>query len=295
MPWAGQTWLEMFQESSYGVFSGAGATAFPRSYGGNSFTMRPVPARQVIRTADAGNRRIQVVANFTAFAGTLKTLLYPTQAAYWMTAATTLTSNDLHSYSIQYWDSIRPQRYLGAKVKAMRIGSVANTDYLTLELDWIAQSLDASFVSFTQPAQSSYPPELPYCHTNSKGNILLGGSAYTLYKDFNVTVNNVLQGTRDEATTISALYYCGRDFDFTTTQEYTDTTHRVAYEAQTPLTWVIGWNIPTPHSVTFTCEASGYISAIADDLPLDNAAYAALTNEIYFDKAAATDFTVTVV
>jgi len=295
MAWAGQTWIELFKETSYGVFTGAGATAFPRLYGGNSFTARIVPARQIIRTADAGNRRIQVLANRLVIVGTLKTLLYPTQAAYWITAATTLTSNQLGSYSIEYYDSTRVQRYLGGMVHSLRIMSSAQQDYVSMEIDWILQSLDATFTVFAQPAQSSYPTENPYQHVNTAGNITLGGTPVTKYKDFNVTINNVLQPTWDETTTISACYYSGRDLNFTMTPQYTAATFRQNYEAQTPLTWVAGWANAVPKSVTITGEASGYIGGINDDLPLDGPGYQGLQNEIFFDKTAATDFTIAVV
>lgn len=85
MPWGAQTWLSIFPELSYGVFNNAGAF-YPTLYGGNAFTMRKVPQRQVLRTADGGNRRKFVVANRFVYAGSLTTLLHPDQAAAWATA-----------------------------------------------------------------------------------------------------------------------------------------------------------------------------------------------------------------
>jgi hypothetical protein len=295
MGWAGQTWIEVVAESSYGVFAAGGAKWYPVLDGGNSFTPRIVPARQVIRSADSGNRRRQVVANRQVIAGTLKTLLYPSQAAYIMTAATTLTSNVLGSYSFQYFDSTRVQRYLGGMCSAMRISSNAQQDYVTCETDWIFQSLDPSFTVFAQPAQTNYPVENPYQHVNTKGNVSLAASAITLYKQVDINLKNMLVGTWDESTTISACYYCGRDLDFTAVPQYTAATYRTDYEAQTPLTWVIEWANAVPHSVTFTCEASGYIDGISDDLPLDGPGYQSLANQIFFDKTATTDFAVVVV
>jgi hypothetical protein len=255
-----------------------------------------VPARQVIRTADAGNRRIQVVANRQVISGTLKTLLYPTQAAYIMTANTiTGTPPVLPSYSFEFFDSTRVQRYLGGMCSGMRISSNAQQDYVSLETDWIFQSLDATFTVFAQPAQSNYPTENPYQHVNSSGNVKLGGTAITLYKQVDINLKNVLVGTWDETSTISALYYCGRDLDFTAVPQYTAATYRTDYEGQTPLTWIIKWANAVPHSVTFTCEASGYIDSIGDDLPLDGPGYQSLANQIFFDKSAATDFAVAVV
>ena len=295
MSWAGQTWLKVFAETSYGVFASGGATWFPRLFEGNAFTPRVVPARTVLRSADAGNRRIQVVANRNVIVGTLKTLLYPTQAAYVMTAATALTSNQLASYSFEYWDSTRAWRLLGGMCSGMRISSSAQADAVALETDWIFQSLDPTFTTFTQPTQSNYPVENPYQHVNSAGIITLAASAVTKYKQIDINLKNMLVGTWDESVNITACYYCGRDLDFTLTPQYTATTFRTDYEAQTPLTWVIAWGNAVPHSVTFTGEASGYIDSIADDLPLDGPGYQALANQIFFDKAASLDFSVAVV
>jgi hypothetical protein len=293
--WAGQTWLQLTQEAVYGTFNAAGLKVYPRLYVGNSFTPRRAVQRQVIRTADAGNRRIQVVANRQQFTGTLKTLFYPTQAATLLAWASTLTANDLPSFTADYWDSVQAQRFLGGKVKSLRIMSSAQQDYATLEFDMIFQKRDDTFVAFTQPLQSVYPTENPYQHINTKTNVTLGGTAVALYKDINITINNVLFPTWDEDIVITSLLYCGRDLDFAFTPQYVNNTYRAAFEAQTPLTWVVKWANAVPHSVTITAEGSGYIASVADDLPLDGAGYAAISNEIFFDKTATTDFAVAVV
>ena len=295
MAWAGQTWLECLQETTYGTFNAAGATFYPRLYQGNSFTPRRVVQRQVIRSADAGNRRIQVVANRQVFSGTLKTLFYPTQASYVMNMATQLTANVLNSYSFLYWDSVQAWKLLGGRVGALRISSNAQQDYVTLEIDLIFQSRDDTYTTFPQPAQSVYPTENPYTHVQTKTNITLATTAVTKYKQIDINLTNVLQPTWDESTTISDCLYCGRNFDFTLIPQYITATYRQDYEQQTPLAWVIGWANPVPHSVTFNGESSGYIDSVADDLPLDGPGYATIANQIFFDKTASTDFTVTVV
>jgi hypothetical protein len=293
--WAGQTWIQFLQETTYGTFNAAGAAFYPRLYQGNSFTPRRVVQRQIIRTADAGNRRIQVVASRQVFSGTLKTLLYPTQASYVIGAATTLTANVLNSYSCLYWDSVQAWKLLGGRVSAMRISSNAQQDYVSLEIDWIFQSRDDTYTTFPQPAQTVYPTENPYCHVNSKGYITLAAAAVTKYKQIDITLTNILQPTWDEGTTISDALYCGRNFDFSLVPQYTSATFRSDYEQQTPLAWVIEWANPVPHSISFNGESSGYIDSIADDLPLDGPGYQTLASQLFFDRTAATDFTVTVV
>jgi hypothetical protein len=295
MAWAGQTWIEFIAETTYGVFNAGGATYYPRLYQGNSFTPRRTVMRQIIRSADAGNRRIQVVANRQQLTGTLKTLFYPTQAQTVWNMATQLTANVLPSYSCLYWDSVQAWKFLGGRVSALRLSSNANQDYVSLELDWIFQSRDDTFTTFAQPAESVYPTENPYCHVDTKTHITLAAVAVTKYKQIDIALTNVLQPTWDEDHIISDALYCGRDFNFSLIPQYTNATFRQDYEQQTPLAWSIGWSIPTPHSVTIDGKASGYIDSIADDLPLDGPGYATLANQLFFDKTATTDFAVTVV
>ena len=133
MGWAGQTWLKLVQEgvgsTNYGVFNSApsaGQIIYPSLYGGNSFTVRAMPQRQVIRTADAGNRRREVVAARKVYQGVLNTLLRPNEAAYWIEAATTLTNDGagrpcLPSYSALFWDSTQAWKLLGGMIQSMTI------------------------------------------------------------------------------------------------------------------------------------------------------------------------------
>src|SRR5208337_78829 len=82
MPWGASTWLGITPELGYGIHNAAATGLFyPTLFGGNAFTMRKVPQRQIIRTADGGNRRKFVVANRFVYAGSLTTLLHPDQVA----------------------------------------------------------------------------------------------------------------------------------------------------------------------------------------------------------------------
>jgi hypothetical protein len=290
--WAGQTWLQIYEETVYGTFNGAGAMLAPRLYQGNSFSVRNAPARQVLRSADAGNRPIQVVANRHVYEGVLSTLLYPTQAAYWATALT-LASNDLPSYSVTYWDSTQAWKLLGGKIRSWALTANAQQDYVSLAINWVFQARDPAFTTYAQPAQSIYPVENPYQFVETAGNVTLAASAISKYKNLNVTIANVLDGTWDEQPVISALYYCGRDATFSFGPQYLATAYRTDFEAQTPLAFVLEFirGPSSAHTLTFQCEASSYISNIADDLPLDGAGYQGLDVQVFFDKTAATDFT----
>ena len=295
MPWAGQTWMEIFQESSYGAFNSGGSTVFPRLVGGNAFTMRKVPQRQVIRSADAGNRRIQVVSVRKAYAGTLTMDLYPSQAAYWLTALTGLNSNALPSYSIQYWDSVQAWRFLGCIAQSAKITSSATADAVTISINWIAQQRDNSFTTFNQPAASNYPTEVPYEHFESASNFTLTSTAITKYKTLEVSINNYLVGTWDEQQYITSLLYCGRDLDLSFGPQYLATAYRSDLENQTALTFSVNWTRSSPaHSLTLNCNTNAYMSTIDDDLPLDGPGYQTIGVQVFYDPANSGDFTATV-
>lgn len=293
MPWAGRTWAELYKETVYGTFSGAGAKLFPVLYAGNSMTVRQVPQRQVIRSADAGNRARQVVANRMVYAGTLNTLLYPSQAAYWATALT-LASNDLPSYSMQYWDSVRAWQLTGGKIQKWALTSNAQQDYTSLSIDWIFQTNDDTFTTFTEPAQSNYPTENPYCHVETSTNMLLATVPVTKYKSWSVTMSNVLAPTYDENPNITSLYYCGRDFTFNFNPQFIAKAYRDAFEIQTPQTFVLQWKRAT-QNITFSCNASSYYTNCTDDLPLDGPGYQSLDGHAFFDLAATSDVAITAV
>lgn len=294
MPWGGQTWLRFTTETTYGTYNSGGTVLYPTLYGGNSFGMRKVPQRKVIRTADGGNRRKFVVANRKVYSGRLNTLLHPDQASYWLGLATTLTSNQLGSVTIDYWDSVQAWRFLGAMVSGLSITASAQQDYSTLSLDFVAQQRDATFTTFAQPAETNYSTVLPYQYVETAGNVKLGGSAITNYRTMSVSLRNVLAATWDELPYISACYYAGRDLDFSLGPQYLATAYRGDFENQTALTWILNFTRASPaHALTLTCETNNYISNIGDDLPLDGPSYQNLDVQCFYDAANTTDFSFT--
>lgn len=289
MAWGAQTWLKITKEASYAVRPvSAPESVWVRLHADDAFTMRPSPMRQIIRSADAGNRRRQVVSARTEYAGKLSTILYPSQAAFLLGAACNLVSNDLASYSLDFFDSVRVQGYLGAKVKGLSLSSKADQDYLTLSIDWIAQKLDDSLAALPQPDDASFPDERPYEHYESAGNLTLGGTALTKFRGVDLAVNNVLVPTWDEQRFISGLYYCGRDVDASLDLQYVSTSFRAALEAQTPLALVLKWLRPgTPaKSVTVDLKSRDYVASVADRLPLAGVGYQTVAVQTFYDPSS---------
>lgn len=296
MPWGAQSWLKITPETTYGVRNGAGAATWCRLHADDAFTMRPAPLAQIIRSADGGNRRRQRVAARTAYAGQLTTLMYPTQAAVLLGAAFTLTSNDLGSYTLDFFDSVRVQGYLGAKVKSLKIVSQADQDYLIVQIGWVAQRLDASLTTLAQPLDNVFPSEVPYEHVETDGLVTVGGSAIGLYRGITVDVTNVLTGTWDEKRYITSCYYGGRDVDVQVDLQYVSTAFRAALEAQTALTVSLGWARTSPtKSVTLDLKTKDYVAVVADRIPLSGPAYQTVSIESFYDQGAGTDCALTVV
>ena len=161
MGWGAQQWMQITAETTYGTFATGGAKLYPTLDKPNAFSMRVVPQRQIIRTADGGNRRKFVVASRSVCTGVLNTLMHPDQAAYWATALTP-ASNALPSYTLDYWDSVRANRYLGAIISDFTITASATADFVPVSITWTAQKRDATFTTFSAPAESSYSTLPPF-------------------------------------------------------------------------------------------------------------------------------------
>ncbi|WP_165231354.1 phage tail tube protein [Aquisphaera insulae] len=294
MGWGAQQWVRCTKEATYGTFNASATTpdiAWFRIVGDDAMTVRAVPQRQVIRSADGGNRRRQVVANRKVVSGGLATLFYPSQASYLLAAATTLTSNDLNSYTLDYFDSTQVQRFLGCKVQRLAVAGTAQQDYLTAALQWVGQS--KSTATLAQPADSVFPTENPYAHYESKGLLSIGGTA-TKYSSLSVTVSNTLAPTWDEDQWITALYYAGRDVDASVRLQYVSATLRGNLETQAPLTVSAAWARSGGLTTTIDLKTKNYVASVDDNLPLGDATYQTIGIQAFYDSSASTDLAFTV-
>jgi hypothetical protein len=288
MGWGSLQWLRLTKETTYGSYDSAGAIEWVRLVGNNPFTVRAVPQRQIIRTADGGNRRVNVCANRKVVSGNLNTAFYPTQASFFLNAALGLTANDLPSYTLDYWDTVQVHRMLGSKVGTMTIAGTATGDYLPLTMSWECQS--KSTVVLAQPASTVFPSENPYQHVESKGHISIG-TAMTKYSAFSISIKNTLDGTWDEDQWITALYYCGRDIDLSIRLQYLTTTMRDELMAQTPLAVTAAWSRASGVTASFDMKTANYVADVADEIPINAATYETVGIQAFMDIAAGTDAT----
>jgi len=295
MAWGAQQWVRLTKEATFGTFD-ASATApninWLRLPGNNACTIRATPQRQIIRSADGGNRKRQVVANRKVVAGNISTLFYPTQAAKMFEAAMTLTSNALPSYTVDYWDTVSEHRFLGCTVQSLAATGTATQDYLPMTIGFMGQKQDTP-VTLTEPATTVFPAETPYQHYESKGLLSIGG-VITKYSSLGFSLKNVLDGTWDEDQWVTAIVYCGRDMELDVKLQYISSTLRAALEAQTALTITSAWARTAGLTTTIDLKTKSYVASVADDLPLNNAGYQTVKIEAFYDQAATTDFAFTV-
>lgn len=295
MGWGAQQWLRITKEATYGTFNGSAAPSdiiWIRLVGDNPFTMRAVPQRQVIRSADGGNRRVQQVAPRKLVQGNLNTLCYPSQMAYLLGAALTLTSNELSSYTFDYFDTVQGMRFLGTKIASLGYTSGSDSDYCSLALTLQAQS--RTTVTLAQPAFSVFPTDTPYVHFETLGQVSVGGSTLAKYKQISFTINNVLAPTWDEDQWITSLYYAGRDVNGSINPQYASATLRTAFESQSALAVSMAWQRAAGLLTTLDMKGVNYIPSVDDDLKLGGASYQMVNFEAFYDGSASTDCSFTV-
>lgn len=295
MGWSARQWLAMTPETTYGVYNTTGTQMWVRLTDNNAFTVRPKPLVATIRSADGGNRRRQRVSSREAVSGTLNTLFYPSQAPAMLSWGVNLNNYTPQSYTIDHFDSVRVRRYLGCLVKTMTIGCAAakNDGIATLSFEILGQQPASPDPTLAEPLPSAFPTESPYTHQQSAGLVSIGGTR-TKYRSIELKVKNLLIPTWDETTFPSAIYWGGRDVDWTVAVQYVSTIDRANFESQTPLPCSIGWSQQTPaHSASFNFAATNFIGSLTDDLPLDGAGYETLLMQTFYDNTAATDLILT--
>lgn len=296
MGWGARQWLRLTKETTYGSYDSGGTTVWIRLTGDNAFTPYIAVGRNPIRDAAGGNRRVQVVSSTHAVAGAIKTLLYPAQASALLAWATTITSNDLSSYTADFYDSVRVRRFLGGKVESLKLSCSSGSGEGVLMADFgvAFQTYAGSDPTLTEPSYSSFPTTTPYTLKQSSTGFTVGGSTRTKYNRFDCTITNKLAKTYDELAYVSGLTYCGRDIDFSTSFQYTADTDQGNYESQTALTCSAVFTHPT-NALTLDFKAAGYMSTRSRSLPLGDVAREDYTVEAFFDSSATADFAFAVV
>lgn len=291
-------WAVATPETSYGVYNAAGTPIYIRLAGDDSFTPAKVPARTVIRSADASNRRITNVSSRYAVSAGLKTPLYPSQAAAWMGAAATLSGAPLNigSYTFDHYDGVVIRRYLGGVMQSFDLTSTADSQYANLGMQWVFQKVDdANPSAFPAPDESNFPTESPYLHTELTGSgyFKVGGVAISQFDQLHLSIKNTIAAKFYENPYIAFAIWAGRDVDLQTHMTYVNTTFRDDFEDQTALSLTASFYRAATKHLDLNFETVDFISDRNVSRPLGGVMEEGWTAQAFYDAANTNDFTFT--
>jgi hypothetical protein len=290
-------YLRFTKETTYGVYDatqhGTANELWMRLEGDNVFTPRRVQAVKYIRGADGFNRKVIGYNPRYTIAGDYSGSLYPTQAAVLLGWALTLSSNDLGSFTIDYFDGIRPISYLGAKIGKLGVNADNSSDAAKLKLGLIAQQQAAPNVNFVAPAATAFPSENPYLFQELAGNLTIN-AARTNFKEIALTVDNKLAPTFNELAYISLCPFAGRDVSLEATVQYVATTDRTTFETTPPTNFAATLEFikaSPAHTLTINLESTNQLVSVSDMIPLGGVIYQKLMIDTLWDRTAANDVT----
>ena len=182
-------WLRLTKEATYGTYDSGGTTAWIRLDTDNAFTPQIMVGRNPIRDAGGGNRRVQVVSSTHTVTGKLSTLLYPAQASAILAWATTLTSNELSSYTADFYDSVRPPiPWRQGRFARPLMRCPQGEGVLRAELKGSRSKPTRERPVALEPAYSSFPTTTPYVFKQSSTGFTVGGSVRTKYNKFSCSI-----------------------------------------------------------------------------------------------------------
>jgi hypothetical protein len=290
-------WVRFTPETTYGVFNSGGTPFWVRLEGDDGFNAQLVPARTVIRSADAWNRRVTNVSSRYAISANLRTPAYPSQVGVLLGAAATLTGSTppvISSYTADHFDGQVIRRYMGGVNSVLDLTSSADSQYADLATQWVFQQKDDSNpATLPAPAETVFPSESPYLHTELAGKFTLAGAAITQFDQFHLTIRNTIAAKFYENAYIAFAQWCGRDVDLTTHLTYVDTTWRGFFEAQTALTLVAEYYRTTTKNLTLDFKTVDIISDRSVSRPLGGVQEQGVTVQAFYDAANTNDFAFT--
>jgi hypothetical protein len=272
MGWGSRQWLRVTPEVTFGTYNTPGTGAFwIRLSDDSAFTMEPTPKRWVVRSADGGNRPVLSGANRSSLEGDLKTLLYPVQAAQLLTMATTLTSFDLASYTLDHFDTVRTRRYLGIKAASLAIAAAAETQegLATVALKLVGQKEDSADPTLAEPAITVFPAGNPYTLQELSGALTIGASARTAFKSMTWSLTNKLEASFESGRYVNNVTYCGRDVTLDADMQYASATDRTSWETQAAQAVTAVFTKASPAKVlTLNMYAANRINSLGRATPL---------------------------
>ena len=289
--------LRLRKETTYGTYDAGGTTLYIELSAPNSFSVRRTPVLGTIRTPAAGNRPAKRHTSRHLIQGSLRTLLYHTQAADLLAWAFTPTANVLPSWTADYYDGVYYRRYTGLRVASCTITGEAEAEESRVVCTFnLMGQTDATITiaDFAAPAYTDYPSGIPYVFQEAGASGLKVGTTQARYNMFSINVENKLLPATNVLAYPDDLYYRGRDVKLSFRPEYSATTLRTAFRDQTTLdselTLTQGGN-----SVKFDIHDTVYIDTLEDALGWDEVDRQPITLAAMYSSSNTTDLTITIV
>lgn len=298
MSWGARQWLRLTKESTYGTFNAspsAGEQIYIRLTGDNPFTVMPKPQPFEIVSCDAIGETVQEDNQIYFTDGNLTTPAYPSQMAFFLSQLTGAAGSGtpavyaLPSFTADYYDGARTRRYLGCHFQTGMLAVPASGGPATWSLAIISWKPDSSNPTFTEPALSSFPSDLPLRLQDTVSALKLATSdaTRTKYNAFSATWTNNIAREPDE-TAYPSLLYAGRRCAFQGVFHYlTSETDRALYEARTTTTYnQITFTRTGQHTVLLNWNGKGKVTGFSPNYRMAGRNYVTLDMVALYDGAA---------
>lgn len=288
---------------------------FIRLVDGNAFSMVAEPVQMEIAYGGGLAKTSEIVSDHYQLQGTLKTVLYASQAQFLLNWAaqeintaqtvpwtTTELPADLVSCSIYHAIRMNDGTFLkkvysGAKVSSWQIQVSRQSTYATISIGITActqtgiGTLSGDPTTLLPTPTETQMPLGPYTFAQTAGGLTVGGVARTQYGALTIAVQNALDGQWFESAGLSILNYHGRKSKLNA-DLYLKVTpdDRSAYEASTAgAASVVFTNGVTGQNLTLQFNGQNKITKLPYDLPLNTAFLQKLELTNVFDQSAAQD------
>lgn len=292
-------YVRLTPETSWGVFNGAGTPVVVQLTDSNQQTVRKVPQFWgPLRSAGGYNRRIKKGSSRYAVSGGLTNLIvYGSQASAWASWLTPVATAGVYSlpsmtldHAIVLEDAANTTlyaRYLGLVVVQADFSVDSQSQLMRLNFSQLIGKSVATITvaDFPEPLATDYPSDAPYVLEHAPS--LTVGSSRAEFDSLKVSIQNKVDATFFNASTITRAKYAGRDVDWEATFPYVLAADRAAFEGVTAVAGSATFTNGA-HSLSFNFESQNFLDQVGDQLDMDKLFLQNLKLQSFFDSSAGT-------
>lgn len=298
-------WLRLTKEATLGTFDASAAAeniVWPRLTADNAFSMIPQIEAYTINSFDARAEPVQFDSGRKMLSGQLTTPFYGSQAAFFLSAATTLVGTgspatySLSSFTADFYDGVRTRRYLGCQIANATL-NCPTSGPATWQFQIVGQKVDGSNPTLAEPAGTVWPTQVPYKIQDTSTKLKLGTAdvARAKYTNLTCVFANTLVGELTEES-FPTYVYGGRKISVSGGFFYlSGETDRAAYEALTTYTTnELTFSRTDFHTVLLDWKGQGRITNYGNEWKMSGQSKFNLEMTSFFDHAAGSSFSYTV-